>query len=519
MDIKRKQKGEKVMNETEMVKVAIRSRSGIIWIKSQEEIRVKNLLVAIASSLKYEVYIWTVTQGLNKFDPDSEIAGSSDTKDINSAMDTFFEKSGRSLVVFLDAGPWLGNDPISFRKAKDYHQKVSSLSKDNSKQLVFVSSDDAPEISGITVINWPPPDAETLGNLLDSFLEFCSDEAREDVEKNGNRKNIIDAMLGLNTDDAANALSISLARTNKFDIQLIASEKKRVIKDSSLEWYDADPRGMDGVGGNDNLKNWLMRRKKAFSKEAREFGLPAPKGSLLLGIPGCGKSLTAKCISTAWKLPLLRLDVGSLFSKFVGESEGKVRKALQTAEAVAPCVLWIDEIEKAFGGISGGESDGGTSSRVFGTFLTWMQERKEDVFIVATSNDITKLPPEFLRSGRWDEIWFIDLPNIKERVEIIEVMKAKYKNCEKVDSKKASKASEENTGAEIEQAFIDALYKAFEKNRKVETLDVIEALNERVPLIKTMEEKLKELRDWAKGRARFASVKDVVSKKQNRIIE
>ena len=219
-----------------------------------------------------------------------------------------------------------------------------------------------------------------------------------------------------------------------------------------------------------------------------------------------------------WKLPLLRLDVGSLFSKFVGDSEQKVRKALATAEAVAPCVLWIDEIEKAFGG-QGGESDGGTSSRVFGTFLSWMQERKPGVFIIATSNDISKLPAEFLRAGRWDELWFVNLPTKRERVEISEVMKRKFKNCSQVDSAQVAQASQDYTGAEIEQAFVDSLYVAFDASRVVSTADVVKALGERIPLIKTQSEKLSKLREWAKGRARQASSEDVAVAVSGRVIE
>ena len=186
------------MNEQEMVKVAIRSKSGIVWIKTQEEIRVRNLIIAIADSLKYKVYTWTVTKGLTEFDPTQERSDSS-TQDLSVALDTLFSRDGRALSVFFDAGNWLTNDPIALRSAKDYHQKIAGLDKENSKQVVFVSNDDAPEISGITTINWSPPNAEQLGELLDNFLEFCSAEARDDVEKNGNRKSIIDAMLGLNS--------------------------------------------------------------------------------------------------------------------------------------------------------------------------------------------------------------------------------------------------------------------------------------------------------------------------------
>jgi len=241
--------------------------------------------------------------------------------------------------------------------------------------------------------------------------------------------------------------------------------------------------------------------------EAQKYGLPAPSGVMLVGVPGCGKSQAAKAFPAAWGLPLLRMDVGALFSKFVGDSEEKIRKALATAEAVAPCVLWVDEIEKAFGG--GGE-DGGTSQRVLGTFLTWMQERKPGVFIIATSNDISKLPPEFCRAGRWDDTWFVDLPNQQERKEIADVMRKRFPHCDKVKTDAVALSSDGNTGAEIEQAFKDALYVAFSDNkREVTTADVEIALGQRIPLIKSAQEKINELRKWAAGgRARFASARE-----------
>jgi SpoVK/Ycf46/Vps4 family AAA+-type ATPase len=274
---------------------------------------------------------------------------------------------------------------------------------------------------------------------------------------------------------------------------------------------------MAGVGGLDALKAWLMTRITAFSAKAREYGLPWPKGMLVLGIPGCGKSLLAKCVATAWDLPLLRLDIGALFGKYIGDSEGRTRKALQTAEAVAPCILWVDEIEKGLSGLGGGDSDGGTTSRVFGTFLTWMQERKEGVFIIATSNDISKLPPELLRSGRWDDIWFVDLPTYEEREAIAKVMSNRYSAASSVDVSKIADASDTCTGAEIEQAFIDAMYNAFsDDSRPVKTSDICQALKERVPLSVTMKEKLDGLRTWAKGRARQATVQTKASVRTKR---
>jgi SpoVK/Ycf46/Vps4 family AAA+-type ATPase len=376
-------------------------------------------------------------------------------------------------------------------------------------------------MTSVTVISVEMPNRTTMEQVIDSFLEFAPDKAKEHIAENDHRNKVVQAMLGLTTEAAANALSRSQAMSGVYDPLIISKEKERVVRGSGLEWYEPDPRGMEGVGGIDILKNWLTERKSAFTAEARLWGLPAPKGTVLLGVPGGGKSLTCKCIATAWSLPLLRMDIGSLFSKYVGESEGKIRQALQTAEAVAPCILWLDEIEKAMGQ-GGGESDGGTSQRVFGTFLTWMQERKPGVFIIATANDLRPFEtnPEFLRAGRWDDIWFVDLPTTRERVHIAEIMRFKFDHCETVDSMAVSLASSGYTGAEIEGAFNDAMYNAFTDGmREVLTSDITGALAKRVPLSKTMGEKIEKLRTWAKGRARMASSPDTIESTAKRSIE
>jgi SpoVK/Ycf46/Vps4 family AAA+-type ATPase len=256
------------------------------------------------------------------------------------------------------------------------------------------------------------------------------------------------------------------------------------------------------------LKDWLTKRAAAFTTEARAFGLPPPRGVLLLGVQGCGKSLTAKAVSSLWQLPLLRFDMGRMFGSLVGSSEENVRRAIAVAESVAPAILWVDEIDKAFAGSQGsGATDGGTTARVFSTFLTWLSEKSAPVFVVATANDISHLPPELLRKGRLDEIFFVDLPAASERAEIFRVHIAKRgRNPEAFDLEALVASSHDFSGAEIEEAINSALYEAFYAKQELTHAHVLAALEQTVPLAKTMDEQINRLRNWADGRARNASI-------------
>ena len=264
---------------------------------------------------------------------------------------------------------------------------------------------------------------------------------------------------------------------------------------------------LESIGGLDVLKDWLLKRKDAFGKRAVEYGLPSPKGLLIVGIPGTGKSLTAKATAAVFGVPLLKLDAGRLFGGLVGQSEGNLRSVIQTAEAIAPCCLWIDEIEKGFAGSkSSGATDGGTSARVFGSFISWMQEKKAPVFVVATANDVSQLPPEFLRKGRFDELFFVDLPNQDEREAIWTIQIAKYgRDPRDFDLVQLARACDGLTGSEIENVFIEALYAAFDEENEPTDLTIARVLTEFVPLSKLMAEQIAGLKNWAKGRARPAT--------------
>lgn len=386
-------------------------------------------------------------------------------------------------------------------------RKLSLELKQLNKHIIFLSpSYQLPdEIEKyVTVVNMPLPDRKDLALRLSTI---CKTDFDEDL-----KKYIIDAALGLTDTEAELAFRLANEKVglDRMEaVQIISNEKEQIIKKSGiLDYIQVNLDINKNVGGLVNLKAWLRQRSKAFESKAKSFGLQEPKGIMLLGVPGCGKSLTAKCVATEWKQPLLRLDVGKIFQAEVGSSENNIRRAIATAEAVAPCVLWIDEIEK---GLSvGGERDGGTNSRVFSTILTWMQEKTKPVFVVATANDISQLPPEFLRKGRFDEIFFVDLPTADERKEIIQIHLAKNRQ-ELIDGiATIVDLTRLFNGAEIEEAVKEAMFMAYIENPNAPVVKIShlqQACAQIIPLSKTMSEKIRGLRLWAEVRARGASSK------------
>jgi SpoVK/Ycf46/Vps4 family AAA+-type ATPase len=354
----------------------------------------------------------------------------------------------------------------------------------------------------ITHVDFSLPDPTRLGAVLDGILKSAKLKNVHEVVKEA----ALQSALGLTTTEAENAFALSVVETRGIDPKVIAREKARTLKRNGLVEVVEAITSLDDIGGLGQLKEWLQRRGGAFSASAKAYGLPAPKGLLIVGIPGTGKSLTAKATAGAFGLPLLRLDMGRVFGGIVGQSEANLRSVIQTAEAIAPCVLWIDEIEKGFSGSkSSGSTDGGTSSRVFGSFLSWMQEKDQPVFVVATANDVSKLPPEFLRKGRFDEMSFVDLPDPQERAQIWDiVIKRHGRRPADFDTVTLSRASEQFTGAEIEAVFIDALHEAYAEGREPGPKDVLDAMANTVPLAQLMDGQISALRHWAKGRAREA---------------
>ena len=357
----------------------------------------------------------------------------------------------------------------------------------------------------MVVLNMPLPNKKFIRKIAESVI----------INTEMNSKNyeitdeLLSSVLGLTTTEVNMAFLKAAEKFGKLDntvIDYLITEKEHIIKkEGLLEYYRAE-ESMESVGGLDNLKEWLRVRANAFSLKATEYGIDTPKGVLLLGIPGCGKSLTAKSIAKTWKFPLLRFDLGKVFGGIVGQSESNMRKSLVIATTIAPCVLWIDEIEKGLSGLSSSDrTDGGTASRVFGTLLTWMQEKKEPVFVVATANNIESLPPELLRKGRFDEIFFVDLPSKEERKEIFKIhIKAKKRKIENFNIDLLAEKTSGLTGAEIGSIVSDALFTSFTNGNDLSTDDIIDERNKITPLSTVMSEKITSIRTWAKSRARMA---------------
>jgi ATP-dependent 26S proteasome regulatory subunit len=480
----------------------IRARYPIIYVVSWEEKRVEDALRAITQARNKKMYQWTTTQGmvLNPANRDEN------TRDPLAALDFVLQSRDQAVFLFKDFHPFL-NDVALVRRMRD----LTYALKTSYKTLVLLSPllKLPPELEKeITVVDYALPSLEDLGHLLDSIIESVKANPQVKIDlTTDEREQVLQAAQGLTAIEAENVFAKSLVEKKRFDVDVVLSEKEQIIRKSGiLEYYRASEAFAD-VGGLDLLKDWMDKRTVAFTDKAREFGLPAPKGILMLGVQGCGKSLSSKAIASLWKLPLLRMDVGKIFGGIVGQSEENIRKAIRVAESTAPNVVWIDELEKGFAGTqSSGISDGGTTARVFGTFIAWLQDKTAPCFVVATANDVTALPPELLRKGRFDEIFFVDLPGEEERGEIFAIhLRKRKRDPANFDLAALAQATAGYSGAEIEQAVISALYDAFDVERDVTTEDILAVAKESIPLSMTMKERIDLLRLWAKSRARPAS--------------
>ncbi|MBN2705635.1 MAG: AAA family ATPase [Deltaproteobacteria bacterium] len=324
------------------------------------------------------------------------------------------------------------------------------------------------------------------------------------------KEKIIESTLGLSMVNIKNLFSRIIIIHGAIDeraIEIILQEKRGIIKKGEILEFFPVQESLNDIGGLENLKAWLRKRSQVFTHKAKDYGLPAPKGILIIGIQGTGKSLTAKATAGLWKLPLLRMDLGKVFGSLLGESEQNLRQAIQLAETISPCILWVDELEKAFSGSSGAAGDSGTSARILGTFLTWMQEKTKPVFIIATGNDVAQLPPELMRKGRFDEIFFVDLPSTTERQAIFKVLLEKVRPViRQFNLEKLAQATTDYSGAEIEQIIYDAMFNAFDENQREFTeTDILASVSEIIPISRLMSEKINALKAWAAQRTRKAN--------------
>jgi len=469
---------------------------------SSEEARAEADIAAACASVERRLHAWSSTEGLVDT-TDGRVTPCPDPLDALQLLDGMFAADNPRYVVLLrDLQLHLDqSDPLLVRRLKD----ILRVAKSNGHAIILLGCrlKLPPELlHEFSEVDFSLPDAARLGAVLDGILKSAKLKNVHEVVKEA----ALQSALGLTTTEAENAMALAVVETRGIDPKVIAREKARTLKRNGLVEVVEATTSLDDIGGLGQLKEWLQRRGGAFSASAKAYGLPAPKGLLIVGIPGTGKSLTAKATAGAFGLPLLRLDMGRVFGGIVGQSEANLRSVIQTAEAIAPCVLWIDEIEKGFSGSkSSGSTDGGTSSRVFGSFLSWMQEKDKPVFVVATANDVSKLPPEFLRKGRFDEMFFVDLPDAQERAQIWDiVIKRHGRRPADYDTVVLSRACEQFTGAEIEAVFIDALHEAYVEGREPGPKDILDAMAHTVPLAQLMDGQISALRHWAKGRARDA---------------
>jgi AAA+ superfamily predicted ATPase len=487
------------------LEICLRARTPFVYVVSFEERKILEDLKAVCERRKTSLLKW------DHADYFQTIVGSEtppEARDALAALEAIEALDGRAVVLLPDFHHCWQDQSKIVRKLRN----LAHALKYTHKTLVVTSpARNLPEEleDDAALLDYPSPDVPDLKKILAGLLAAPGtkvDLSREETEK------LVRSALGLSSNQAQRVFAkaiVSGGVLDKDDIALIGREKRQIIRGSgALDVHEAR-EGIGDVGGLEVLKQWLRLRESALSEAAREYGLPEPKGIALIGIPGTGKSLTAKMVAGLWRLPLVRLDLGALYGKFVGESEENSRRALRLAETIAPCVLWIDELEK---GISTGDNDGGTSLRVLATLLSWMQEKKKPVFVVATANDISKLPPELLRRGRFDEVFFLDLPTQSERREIFAVHLAKRnRDPSRFDIEKLAAASSGHVGAEIEQAIVDAMYGAFNDperpRREFTTADVLEAVARLIPLSRSQKENIAYLRDWLhEGRAQSASL-------------
>ena len=502
----------------------LRARFPYIHITTYEETRLIKELTRIVSTPDLinsvrKVYVWKSSEGFK----DSNGMIQEDTYEKIQALNFVRKCEEDALFIFLDFHVFCKNTSGNFddtvvRFLKDLIPNLKQAR--NFRNVIFVSPtftlpDDLKK--DITVLDFDLPTSDEIASVLDGIIR---DNSGGNLKVNLNPKEkeeLVKAAVGLTLQEAENAFARAMVNDgclNSEDVDIVLKEKSQVIKKSDiLEYIDSK---VEDVGGLENLKKWLSKRDKSWLDSAKKYGLPSPKGVLLTGVPGCGKSLIAKSISSMWHLPLLRFDVSKVFNMYVGNSESNMREAIKMAEAISPCVLWIDEIEKGFSGL-GGSGDSGTTSRIFGTFLSWMQEKTKPVFVVATANNIDSLPSEMMRKGRFDEIFFIDLPTFNERKQIFKVHLESRLTYPEVRGdfeindetlKHLSNITEGFGGSELEQIVVMGLYDAFSEDRSITLNDFENAVKNTVPLSVTQAEQIISIRNWANVRAVAATAQE-----------
>ena len=490
------------MKFTDELTLLLKARYPVIFINTIEEDRVEYVIRKyIKTSLNRSTYSWDFVDGYTN-NPNNE--GFAKRNPLQ-ALELVERLTSETPAIFLlkDFNRFLTDISIS-RKLKN----LGRILKLQPKTILIIGSDfNIPkELQDlITVVQFQLPVETEISQELTRLIDSLNIKVNSHLFEN-----LTQACQGLSLERIRRVLSKIIATHKTIDensISILLTEKKQIISQTEILEYWSVNEKITNIGGVENLKDWLKKRKTSFSIQASNYGLPTPRGLLLVGIQGTGKSLTAKAIATEWQLPLLKLDVGKLFGGIVGESESRLRQMIEVSETLAPCILWIDEIDKAF---SNNESkgDSGTSNRVLATFISWLSEKTKPVFVVATANNIDLLPLEIIRKGRFDEIFFLDLPQKDEREQIfkIHIQEFRPNSWESYDYEKLAQLSESFSGAEIKQSIIEGMYHAFYEQREFETNDICLALNQLIPLAELESNQTIKLQNWASsGRIRLAS--------------
>ncbi|MGB0560736.1 MAG: AAA family ATPase [Spirulinaceae cyanobacterium] len=491
----------------EELSTLIQAQYPLIYLVTPEEDRAQQVIAHLAQNHEpaKQLFTWTVTQGMVEYGK-PRTSHQHNTISPEAAVRWTTQRQESAIYIFKDLHDFIADASVK-RSLRD----AIAAFKGSERTIVLMSPvQDVPlELEKDTIVlDFEPPSVTEIAQVLDRQLA----KAKQTLPLSPiGKERLVRAALGLTEDEAEKVYRKALVKAGRLtpqEVDIVLSEKKQLIRRNGILEYIEEDKTLEAIGGLDELKVWLRQRSNAFSERAREYGLPQPKGMLILGVPGCGKSLIAKTTSGLWGLPILRLDMGRVYDgSMVGRSEANLRNALKVAESISPAILFIDEIDKAFaGGVGSADSDGGTSSRIFGSFLTWMQEKQSSVFVMATANRIDRLPGEFLRKGRFDEIFFVDLPNPDEREEIFRIhLQKRRPEIDRFDLSQLAKMADGFSGAEIEQAIIAAMYEAFAQEREFTQLDIIAALKSTLPLSKTMTEQVNALREWAGNRARPAA--------------
>jgi len=494
------------MNFNDELKLLLKARYPIIYINTIEEDRVEYVIRKnIKTNLNRSIYSWDFVDGYTN-NPNNEGFGK---RNPLQALELVERLTSETPALFLlkDFNRFLNDISIS-RKLKNLTRTL----KLQPKTIIIISSELSipSELQDlITIVNFQLPTENEIHDELTRLITSLNLKIDNQLLENLTR-----VCQGLSLERIRRVLSKIIATYKTIDensISILLSEKKQIISQTEILEYWSTSDNINSIGGVDNLKDWLKKRKTAFGIQALNYGLPTPRGLLLIGIQGTGKSLTSKAIATEWQLPLLKLDVGKLFGGIVGESESRLRQMIGLAETLSPCILWIDEIDKAFT-MNDSKSDSGTSNRVLATFISWLSEKTKPVFVVATANNVELLPLEIIRKGRFDEIFFLDLPKRYEREQIfkIHIQEFRSKSWKTFDYPRLGELSESFSGAEIRQSIIEAMYHAFYENREFNTDDICDALTELVPLSQLETKQSLKLKNWAaSGRIRLASSKNI----------